>query len=125
MTGIREVHERATATAGVRETVPTGALPAFFARALAQTAAALDAQGIHPIGPPYGRYYSMPGADVDVEVGFPVSAPVKRTGRVSPGELPGGRVVEALHAGSFDTLSQTYAEVRRYFEEHDRSEERR
>ncbi|WP_194408833.1 GyrI-like domain-containing protein [Microbacterium cremeum] len=107
-----EVTERAEVlTAGVRKTVPTDELTDFFSHAFAETMRVLTAQGVQPAGPPYGKYYGMPGAAVDVEAGFPVAAPVTGSGEVEPGLLPGGSVVEAVHIGPYDTLVQTYAAI--------------
>lgn len=105
-----EVH-----TAGVRETVPMEALTEFFGRAFGRTMQTLARQGVQPVGPPYGKYYGMPGATVDVEAGFPVAQPITGDGDVTPGTLPGGRVVEAVHVGPYDTMERTYAEVQRFF----------
>ena len=103
----------------VRERVRIDQLPAFFSRAFADAMTALTAQGRHPTGPPFGKYYGMPTDIVDVEAGFPTSQPIEPSGSVVPGALPGGRVVEAIHVGSYDTLQEAYADVQRYFRDHD------
>lgn len=59
----------------------------------------------------------MPTDVVDVEAGFPASEPIEPSGAVVPGVLPGGRVAEAIHVGSYDALQEAYAEVQRYFRE--------
>lgn len=106
-------------TAGVRGSVPMAELSEFFARAFHDTTAALEAQGVHPVGPPYGRYRGAPGAVVDVEAGFPVAAPVAATGTVVPGRLPGGRAVQTVHVGPYDTMARTYAEIEAFVADHD------
>lgn len=102
-------------TAGVRERVPMSELTAFFSRAFQDTMAALQAQGAQPIGPPFGKYYGSPTDVVDVEAGFPVAAPIAPAGSVTPGTLPAGKTVEAVHVGPYDTMTTTYAELERYF----------
>lgn len=102
-------------TAGVRAQVPMAELTEFFGRAFGETLAALEAQGAHPAGPPFGKYYGMPTDVVDVEAGFPVAAPITAAGDVVPGTLPGGRTVEATHVGPYDTMESTYAAVQKYF----------
>ncbi len=72
---------------------------------------------MQPVGPPFGKYYGTPTAVVDVEAGFPVAAAIEPAGDVVPGTLPGGKVVEAIHVGPYDTMETTYAEVERYFTE--------
>ena len=116
MTTEVQVTERAGAhTAGVRRTVPMNELTDFFSRAFSETMRVLGAQGVQPSGPPFGKYYGMPGETVDVEAGFPVDRPVTGSGDVVPGSLPGGRVVEAVHVGPYDTMQQTYAVIERFF----------
>lgn len=110
---IREQDEQLTA--GVRERVPMPELTGFFSRAFEDTMAALQAQGVHPAGAPFGKYYGPPGAVVDVEAGFPVAAAIAPAGNVVPGSLPAGSVAAATHIGPFDTLADTYADLERYF----------
>jgi effector-binding domain-containing protein len=115
MTNIRIIEHAEQATAAVREQVPMAELRDFFARAFGDSMAAILAQGAQPAGAPFGKYYGLPGASVDVEAGFPVSAPIAAAGNVVPGTLPGGRVVEAMHVGPYETMESTYSEVERYF----------
>lgn len=93
-------------------------LSEFFGSAFGETMAALQAQGIAPAGPPFGKYYGMPTSVVDVEAGVPVSAPVEASGNVLPGTLPGGRVVEMVYVGPYDGMESAYAEVESYLHEH-------
>ena len=115
MSDIRITQRTEQSTAGVRAQVPMAELTDFFGRAFGETMAALQAQGLHPVGPPFGKYYGMPGETVDVEAGFPVSAPFAAAGDVVPGSLPGGRTAEATHVGPYDTMESTYATVQQYF----------
>jgi effector-binding domain-containing protein len=115
MTNIRITEHPEQATAAVREQVPMAELTEFFARAFQDTMTALQDQGVHPTGAPFGKYYGRPGTMVDVEAGFPVATTITPAGRVLSGSLPGGRVVEAMHIGPYDTMESTYAAVERYF----------
>ncbi|SFN54614.1 GyrI-like domain-containing protein [Mycetocola miduiensis] len=115
MTNIALTEHDEQPTAGVRKRVPMSELTGFFSRAFQDTMAALQAQGVHPTGPPFGKYYGMPTETVDVEAGFPVSATITAAGDVVPGSLPGGRCVEAVHVGPYDTMERTYAEIGRHF----------
>jgi effector-binding domain-containing protein len=114
MTDIQITERAEQQTAGVRERVPMAELTEFFGRAFGQTMAALEAQGVHPAGPPFGKYYGSPTDVVDVEAGFPVTAAISPAGEVRPGTLPAGRVVEAVHVGPYDTMTSTYAEVEEF-----------
>lgn len=113
MTSFRIVERHERPTAGIRDRVPMADLPQFFSRAFGETMGVIAAQGARPSGPPFGKYYGRPDALVDVEAGFPVSAPIRPVGDVVPGVLPGGRVVEAVHLGPFDTMGETYAQLER------------
>jgi effector-binding domain-containing protein len=117
MSDIRITEHSAQPTAGVRERVPMAELTSFFSRAYEETMAALNAQGRHPVGPPFGRYFGRPTDVIDVEAGFPVAAAIAADGRVMPGSLPAGRVVEATHVGPYDTLGETYAAIERFLAE--------
>lgn len=117
MTEVRITDHVEQRTAGIREQVPMGELRGFFSRAFSETMTALQAQGVRPMGPPFGKYYGSPTSVVDVEAGFPVASAITPVGDVVAGTLPGGKVVEAMHVGPYDTMEQTYAEMARHFEE--------
>ncbi|GAP53815.1 transcription activator, effector binding protein [Arthrobacter sp. Hiyo6] len=62
-------------------------------------------------GAPFGLYRGTPTDVVDVEAGFPVSAPIHGADGVVPSALPEGQALEVLHTGPYDTLAQTYADI--------------
>ena len=99
------------ATAVVRAEVPIADIPALMDRGLHAVMAAVAASGVAVTGPPFARYLRMPTDTVDVEVGFPGSAPVTDAGEVRAGVLPAGRAVRTVHVGPYDALPQTYAAV--------------
>jgi effector-binding domain-containing protein len=101
-------------TAVVREQIAMSALPDFFARAFAALSATMEAQRVHPTGPPFALYHGMPTDTVDVEAGFPVSATVAAVNGVRAGILPACRAVQAMHVGSYDTLGATYQAVKQW-----------
>lgn len=103
---IVELDEQTTAV--VRALVPVEKLATFFGRAFGTVYQALAAQGIEPVGPPFGFYPSMPGDTVEVEAGFPVPEGARPAGEVLISSLPGGRVVHTLHVGPYDTMGSTY-----------------
>jgi effector-binding domain-containing protein len=118
MSDIHVIHTPAQHTAVVREQVPLAELPAFFEQAYGRVLAVVRAQRAAPVGPPFALYHGMPGATVDVEAGFPVSAAVAAEGEVVPGTLPAGEAVEAVHVGPYDRLRDTYADVQAWMAEH-------
>ncbi|WP_431245555.1 GyrI-like domain-containing protein [Leifsonia xyli] len=115
MTDIAITEHTEQPTAVLRARIPLNELQGFFSRAFPAAAAALQAQGRYPAGPPFGKYYGMPTDTVDVEAGFPASGPIAAEGGIVPGTLPAGRVVEATHVGPYDTIHETYAAVQRFF----------
>lgn len=119
MTDIQIIDASLQHTAVVHERVPVGELKAFFARAFGMTMGVMRAQRVAPVGPPFSLYHGMPGETVDVEAGFPVSSPISDAEGVTAGTLPGGKVVEAVHIGPYETLADTYAEVQRWMGEHE------
>jgi AraC family transcriptional regulator len=100
-------------TAVVRETVPLNALRAFFDRAFGAVMGVVQEQHAQLAGPPFALYRGMPTDVVDVEAGFPLAAPVRGGGdaTVIAGVLPAGPAYEALHAGPYGSLPQTYAAI--------------
>lgn len=99
--------------------VPLAELPAFFAQAFHEAVEAATESRVQVVGPPFGYYPRMPGETVAVEAGFPVSAPVRDHGRAHRIVLPGGRAVEVVHVGGYDTMHRTYADLQRWMAEED------
>ena len=116
MTETRIVELSPQPTAVVHEQVPMDSMQEFFARAYDAVSHILAEQGVSPAGPPMSVYHGMPSETVDVEAGFPVAAPIQPGDGVVASSLPGGRAVESVHIGPYDTLSETYGEVQRRIE---------
>lgn len=92
----------------MREVIPMNEMPHFIDRAFQATMAAAQAQGIAVVGPPVSVYYGTPTTTVDMAAGFPTAQPVATSGNVFAMMLPGGRAVQMLHIGSYDSLGQSY-----------------
>lgn len=92
----------------LREVVPMDALPPYFDRAFHAVASVLGAQGLAIAGPPVGVYFGMPTDTVDVGAGFPTDRPITDADGVTGIVVPGGRAVQVLHVGSYDTMEATY-----------------
>lgn len=103
----------------VRGEVAMADLTGFFAQAFGQAAAAAASAGAEIIGPPFGLYPEVPTDTVVVEAGFPVSAPVEPPAPAHRLVLPGGRAVQAVHVGPYDTLEQTHAALESWMADHD------
>ncbi|MBL9079208.1 MAG: GyrI-like domain-containing protein [Planctomycetes bacterium] len=60
-------------------------------------------------GPPFSVYHCKPGdAEVDLEGGIPVQAPVAEKGRVKNMALPAGRTLTAWHVGPYEGLAAAH-----------------
>ena len=94
-----------------REKVAMSALTDYFARAFTTVAATVAMQGAAITGPPVGVYYGIPTEMVDVGAGFPTDRPVSPADGVTPETLPGGRIAQVLHAGSYDQMEVTYGRL--------------
>ena len=63
----------------------------------------LAARGLAPAGPPLIRYLTCDKPDgMDIEVGFPVAAPIQGDERVLSGIFPAGRYAVLTYTGPYD-----------------------
>lgn len=66
----------------------------------------LDQQGASPAGPPILRYHVIDMAGkLDIEIGWPVAAPIQGNGRVNAGVLPAGRYASLIYAGAANGIA--------------------
>lgn len=94
--------------ASIRLILTPAALETTLADLLLEVWDCLAAQRVAATGPPFLRYHQAEPAQLDIEVGFPVAAPVAPRGRVRPGTLPGGAAAITWHHGPPDTLRAAY-----------------
>lgn len=86
-------------------------LPQFYDTAFGTLPHAIAEQGAAIVGPAFGLYHGPPVDVVDLEVGFPTSAPVEPAGAVEPGTLPAGPAARSIHHGSFDGLGEAWGRL--------------
>jgi AraC family transcriptional regulator len=67
-------------------------------------------------GRPTARYLTNSPELLEMQVGVPIAAPAAGEGDVQAGELPGGPVALAVHAGAYEQLGDTYAAIERWME---------
>jgi effector-binding domain-containing protein len=72
--------------------------------------------GVALAGHPFTRYQSPGPGLLTIDVGFQLTAPAAGDGDVEAGELTGGPAVVAVHGGSYETLSESYAAAERWME---------
>lgn len=104
--------------ASIRLVTTPAELGARLGEALPEVWACLERQGLHPAGPPFARYLVYGDDEVELDAGFPVSAPAADEGRVVAGELPGGPVAATWHVGPYETLNQTHVAMVYWLREH-------
>lgn len=117
----RDLAEQATAVMCSRLEVAD--IAAWIGPAFGQVMAAMSAEGVVPVGPPFARYGRVEGMPTtfDIEAGFPCSRPMAAHpgAAVQPSTLPGGKAVVIVHLGPYDAMLPTYEVLERWLAEHD------
>jgi AraC family transcriptional regulator len=72
--------------------------------------------GVPLAGRPFTRYLSVGPGLFTIESGCVLASAAPGSGEVESATLPGGPAMVAVHGGSYDTLSDTYAEMERWME---------
>ncbi|MGN0102405.1 MAG: GyrI-like domain-containing protein [Dietzia sp.] len=122
--GIRLLRVPAVPTAVVRVTgVPMSELAQVFDSAFGTVLPRGFEAGLAPAGPPIALYTAAiegPDSVVDLEIGFPLRAPlVEQVGaepievdgrRIVASELPAGEIAVISHVGSYDGLGHAWGE---------------
>ncbi len=91
-------------------TAPRKEMMKVFSPAVGELMAALAAQGVKPESAVFAHHIKMSPEIFDFELGVKVSAPVKATGRIKPGELPAAKVAHSLYSGPYEGLPTAWAE---------------
>jgi effector-binding domain-containing protein len=91
--------------AGLPATVTMETFPSTADAAFPELFGWLQANGMTPAGAPFIRYHVIDmDAELEIEFGIPVAAPVHASGRVRPGLLPEGRYATLTHTGPYNEL---------------------
>ena len=72
--------------------------------------------GVPLAGPPTARYLTSGPGLLEMQVGVPIAVAALGQGDVQAGELPGGSIAVAIHAGAYEQLGDTYAAMERWME---------
>ena len=97
-------------TAVIHLTIPRSDIQKEMGPAHQELFATLAAQGIAPAGALFSRHFRMDPGMFDFEVGVPVNAPVKPTGRVAASRLPAARVARTVYRGGYEGLGAAWGE---------------
>ncbi|MBZ0290337.1 MAG: GyrI-like domain-containing protein, partial [Anaerolineae bacterium] len=93
---------------GIRTRTPMKGMFKVIDKLFKEMNAWAKAQGFEPAKPPFLRYHviDMEG-EMDIEVGFPVDAPMPGNDRVQPGVIPAGRYASLVYVGNGYTGNKT------------------
>ncbi len=113
---ILEREAQPTVAVRIRQPMAELDLAAAFDRFPAAVADRISEHGGTIAGALFGRYHTFGPDQVDIEIGFPVSAPVTglpvlaevAEGEVGASARPGGPVALMVHHGSYDGLRAAY-----------------
>src|SRR6267143_2051695 len=94
----------------IRLTIPRSEMMKVFGPAVGELMAALAAQGVEPVGAVFAHHLKMSPDTFDFELGVKVSAPVKATGRVKPGQLPAVKMARTVYSGPYEGLPSAWGE---------------
>jgi effector-binding domain-containing protein len=73
----------------------------------------LEQNGVPPVGAPILRYHVIDMAGkLDIEIGWPVGAPITGNGRVTAGVLPAGRYASLIYTGVANGIAGNAALLR-------------
>jgi effector-binding domain-containing protein len=104
------IQTTAQTAAVIHLTVPRREMMALFGPAVGELMAVLAAQGVEFVGAVFAHHIKMSPEIFDFELGVKVSAPVKATGRVKPGELPAAKVAHTVYSGPYEGLPTAWSE---------------
>lgn len=96
-------------------------MPNVIGPAFGEVYGYLGKRGVEPEGPPFIIYHEMPEADrpVDLEICAPITRAIEPPPGWQAQELPAGLFATLMHVGPYDTLGDTYDELKAYLGSHD------
>ena len=112
---VAQAPEIPTAVVSKRD-FPMYEMPALMDGTFSHLVEVLEAAGLHPIGPAFALHHRAPVATSDLEVGFPIDAPLTESLSLPSGYevtgsvLPAGRVGWISHIGGYGGLAEKWGE---------------
>jgi effector-binding domain-containing protein len=92
----------------VRKRTPVQSLPQCIGEAIDAVTGYLAELDQATAGPPFVAYYNQDMADLDVEIGFPVTHALPGRGEILASHGPSGRAATCLYVGGWDGLGGAY-----------------
>lgn len=110
----RIVQTQKVTTAVIHLVIPRSQLRESMPEAHKELMVVLASQGIALAGPWYTHHLRLVPNIFDLELGVPVTSPVKSKGRVMPGELPAATVAQALYVGGYEGLGSAWSKLNKW-----------
>jgi AraC family transcriptional regulator len=95
----------------IRRRIKVADVAATLGDILPRVFAFAQRRGVPFAGPPMARYVEVGLGMLTIEAGMPIAAPAQGDDDIVAIELPGGPAAVAIHAGPYDRLPETHAEV--------------
>ncbi|MDR1701982.1 MAG: GyrI-like domain-containing protein [Sporomusaceae bacterium] len=86
-------------------------LPQVIGEGYGKLAAYLKESGKFLADAPYVAYHNMDMQDLDVEMAFPLAAPLPGTGDIQATSTPKGKLVICMYRGPYHKIEPTYHEM--------------
>ncbi|WP_031516236.1 GyrI-like domain-containing protein [Desulfofalx alkaliphila] len=102
----------------IRTRTAVDKLPQELGKAYEAIIQYLNELGEKPAEPvAFAAYYNTDMQDLDVEMGFPVSKPLKGKGEIKSGEIPAGKQVSCMYKGSYSKVEPVYQAMMQWISE--------
>jgi effector-binding domain-containing protein len=102
----------------IRQTVAMQAIPSQLPPLLPKLEHWFDTHHLAAAGPPFFRYLAMDQNNVlEVEVGYPVAAPVATNGEVSNGYFPAGTYAVSTYKGDYKNLKEAHGSLEKWLKD--------
>jgi effector-binding domain-containing protein len=95
----------------IRTRTSVDRLPMLIGQGYGRIGAYLGSLGEHPANVPFVAYHNMDMADLDVELGFPVSSPLPGNEDIQYAPVPGGLRAFCMYLGPYSQMAPVYGEL--------------
>lgn len=115
--GFEIITTPAQPTLYIRTTTSVDKLPDAIGKALMAIAPYIGRMGGHHADAPFISYRSMEMPNLDVEIGFPIAAPLPGEGDITAGSIPAGSKAVGMHKGPYQNVAATYGAMAAWMRE--------
>lgn len=101
----------------IRSRIPRDELASVIGQSLGRIVPYALGAGGTLAGQPFARYPEFGPGTITIEVGMPLTAPVRGDGEIESFTLPAGLAAVAVHGGPYDKLHETFAAFEKWIAE--------